>query len=106
MINRLMESAKPETPEVGMGATELSHSDRTPYTVIEVSESGKTCKVQEDTAIRTDKNGMTDSGQTYLFTPNPEGNIVTLRQNRKGQWVHKGTVFRMGARDKYHDFSF
>jgi hypothetical protein len=88
-----------------MGATEMMWSDRHPFTVIWVSDSGKTCKVQEDSATRTDENGMADC-QSYTFTPNPAGEIVILRKNRKGQWTSKGRKFVLGHRSEYHDFSF
>lgn len=105
LTNRMQEESKPATPTVGMGATELMYSDRKAYTVIEVSDSGKTCKAQSDTATRTDKNGMSES-QTYRYEPNPDGEVITLRINKRGQWVHSGTVFRMGERDAYHDYSY
>lgn len=95
---------KDERPTVGMGATELMWSDRHAYTVIWVSESGKTVRVQSDHAKRVDSNGMSES-QRYLFTPNPNGEIVTLRRGKRG-WVSKGRRFALGYRDEYYDYSF
>jgi hypothetical protein len=98
-------------PEVGMGATELFWTDRHAATVIEVSASGKSIKVQSDKAIRTDNQGMSDA-QSYRYEPNPNGaiSVYTLRKN--GQWVLKGDPLRggqrlgLGYRRHYHDYSF
>lgn len=93
-----------EKPEVGMGATQICWTDRRPFTVIAVSESGKTVTVREDTPIRVDSNGMSEC-QSYRFEPNPEGIVYTLRMTKRG-WAHKGQRFSMGRRDCYHDYSF
>jgi hypothetical protein len=102
--NLLMAKSTPRTPVVGDGATEIGWTDRNPYTVIAVSESGKTVTVQEDDYVRVDDNGMSES-QRYLFSPNSHGRTYTLRLTRRG-WSYKGTVFILGIRQKYHDFSF
>lgn len=102
--NMFYPTGKLVKPEVGMGATEICWSDRNPYTVIEVSKSGKSCKVQADKYTRTDDNGMSET-QDYTFEPDPNGKIYTLRLTKNG-WSHKGTKFSLGQREKYHDFSF
>jgi hypothetical protein len=91
-------------PVVGMGATKLLYSDRAPFTVIWVSPSGKSCKVQADKAIRKDSNGMSED-QDYEFERDPEGEIVTLRLTLDG-WAYKRQRFAMGVRKAYHDFGF
>lgn len=108
LINRLSETATPATPVVGMGATQLMYSDRHAFTVIAVAANGKSCTVQADTATRTDSNGMSDA-QAYSFAPNPEGATYELRLNKKGKWAVKGSpdsIFGMGYRSEYHDYSF
>lgn len=105
---------------VGMGATILCWTDRHGATVIEVGKSaGRTLlTVQEDTATRADKNGMSES-QDYAFAPNPNGRRYTFRQTKTGGWdeVHlntdtgrynktSGPGLLLGRRDHYHDFSF
>lgn len=98
-------------PVVGMGATELGWTDRHAYTVTSVSKNGKVVQVQQDTATRTDKNGMSES-QSYDFTPNPEGSKRTVTLRKNGCWVAKGgsmkggTRFAIGHRSEYHDYSF
>ncbi|WP_306150695.1 hypothetical protein [Roseovarius sp. MMSF_3281] len=110
-----MTKGAPE-PEVGMGATLLSWTDRKAATVIEVD--GKIVKVQHDTAIRTDDLGMTDC-QSYRYERNPGGCIETFRRDGQGgydpvhwndqtkRWnkVGRGGLI-VGKRDHYHDFSF
>lgn len=105
LVNMMSVGGGQETkPEVGMGATELCWSDRHAYTVIEVSTSGKTIKVQADRAIRVDNNGMSES-QEYKFERDPNGAVYTLRRTKKG-WSSKGIRFALGYRSEYHDFSF
>lgn len=69
-------------PEVGMGATLCYPSDRYPYTVVEVSASGKRIKVTRDDFTRTDNNGQSES-QTYDYTTDPTGILIefSLRKN-------------------------
>jgi hypothetical protein len=102
-------SVSGQVPEVGMGVTRIFYSDREPYTIVEIINP-KTIVVQEDDAIRTDDNGMSES-QKYEFTRNTQKPkiVVTLRKN--GQWIQKGQlkggcVFKIGYRDKYYDFTF
>lgn len=99
------------TPEVGMGATVCMYSDRHACTIVEVNGRGTRVVVQEDTATRTDRNGLSDA-QSYEYTPNPDAarDVFTLRKN--GRWVRQGesttggTALSIGHRSKFHDFSF
>lgn len=104
--NRIMESATPTTPEVGMGATITMWSDRHAYTIVEV-KSPSTIVIQQDIATRTDKNGMSDS-QTYEFKANPDGAKFNVTRRRDGKWKVAGStqVVVIGHRSEYHDFSF
>ena len=94
-------------PEVGMGATLVIGSDRYPATVIQVTQNGKRVVIQEDDAVRTDKNGLSES-QTYEFTANPNGtiHIVTLRKDGRYRVTGGQTPVHLGSRDKYLDPSF
>ncbi len=97
-----------QTPaEVGMGATMLMWTDRHAYTIIEVAKNGKSFVMQQDTARRTDNNGMSEC-QTWDFTRNPEGAKVTVRMSKKGWRVGgmKGNKVLVGVRDEHFDFSF
>lgn len=107
LVNSILSGNKSTvTPEVGMGVTLCMWSDRHPYTVVKVL-SNRRIVVQEDNYKRIDDNGMSEC-QKYEYTPNPEASevIVTLRKN--GQWKEMGgrSVFSLGFREKYHDFSF
>jgi len=108
LVNHLMSGSKGQEPTVGMGVTELMWSDRHAYTIIEVIDS-KTLKVQQDTATRTDSNGMSDS-QDYRFEPNPQGHTVIITLRKSGRWMRKGeqkgSGWTIGSRSEYHDFSF
>jgi hypothetical protein len=109
-FNRVMEQSASPTPELGMGATELCYSDRRAYTVVLLIDA-KTIVAQADHAVRTDNNGMSDS-QSYRYEPNPEGRTVTLTLRKNGNWIEKGqpmkngTVFALGYRNAYYDYSF
>lgn len=103
LTNRLMEGPQDIIPEVGMGATQLSYSDRDPYTIIEIISKNK-IKVQADDAENV---GESCYNQNWKITPNKEGQIKTLVKTTKGWKVLKGsTRFILGVRDKYFDYEF
>ena len=58
-------------PYIGMPATLVYFSDREPGTVVDMSPSGKTIYVQEDNAIRTDNNGMSEIQEYEYFEKAP-----------------------------------
>jgi hypothetical protein len=106
LTNRMMENVKPVQPTKGMGATVLMYSDRHAATVVEIL-SAKRIVIQEDVAVRTDKNGMSEN-QEYEYTPNPAADRRTVTLRKDGRWrVSKSqTVILLGERDSYHDYSF
>lgn len=121
--NRIDEDAvigQPE-PYVGMGATLLLYSDRHPATIIAIVDDVIT--VQEDYAIRADRNGMSES-QSYVYVENPKAPLryfrTAMRGQRAGRWqeVYRGISgrfrqvgsmgcgLRIGEREEYRDPSF
>lgn len=104
-------------PIVGMGATVMGWTDRYPATVI--AWDGKIVTVQEDHAKRVDNNGMSEM-QDYEYTRNDQGSVHMFKREASGMWcevrrnhatgrmnkVQGGKGFRIGTRDKYHDYSF
>jgi len=111
LINGNSDYSKAPVPEVGMGATILCWSDRHAATIVKVY-TPKKIGIKQDKATRVDKNGMTDSGQHYEYSPvdsNPE-EVYTLRKN--GRWVKQGETatgggnLAIGYRDEYYDYSF
>ena len=110
--NLMSANVRSDVPEAGMGATILMWTDRHAATVVEVSPSGNRIGVRRDHARRVDKLGLTDSGQAYEFTPDPDAEIQTFTRRKDGRWVRegepmrKGTVLVVGRRDEYYDFSF
>lgn len=108
-------------PEVGMGVTIFGWSDRHAGTIVElfIHRKRNMMKVQHDHAVRTDKNGFSES-QEYEYERNPNGITVYYRQNlegrwehvrkaqewEKGQWIKEGGSLRLGEREEYYDFSF
>lgn len=106
-------------PEVGMGATLLSATDRHAATVTEWDPKTGILAVQRDHAIRTDGNGMSDM-QEYRFERNPSGPVEHFRRGKDGRWtpVRWNPATRrwnktggtggilVGQRLEYYDFSF
>lgn len=108
------------TPEVGMGATLLSYTDRHAATItnVETIRGVMYITVQEDKSVRTDKNGMSEC-QDYEYSRDPNGREQTFRVGKSGMWerVYKNPEtgrwkktdcggLRIGHRNTYHDFSF
>lgn len=105
LINHVISQGSSVTPEVGMGCTILHWTDRSPGTIISIHGTTKIV-VQEDTAIRTDKNGMSES-QEYEYSRNINGILYTFRKRKDGSWKNKaGEQLALGYREKYYDFSF
>ena len=97
-------------PVVGQGGTHQVGTDAYPYTIIEVSESGKTIKAQRDEYIRTDSNGQSEL-QTYEYSPDLEGVINTFTLRKSGNYHEKGQSrhyhpFFPGHRRFFRDPSF
>lgn len=125
IMNRVMENTTMPVPEVGMGCTILSYSDRTAATIVEIKSTIKSGErvgmpsviaVKEDNAIRTDKNGMSES-QEYVYEPNPEGVVKYFKLAKDGSYCECGqdghlgsargrTHLLIGIRRHYHDYSF
>lgn len=102
-------SGQPE-PEVGMGATECSWSDRYAFTIIEVlrTKAGavKAIKVQRD-KVSTVSGSAHDGSAKYEFTPDTEGHVEIVKLvkvgRNKGRWGAPGGWFHIGERDEYRD---
>lgn len=103
LINHVMTTAGQfAMPKVGDGATICMWSDRQACTVIKVTRC--TVTVQEDKAIRTDTNGMSEC-QTYRYEPDPDVATYVFRKTKNG-WKSKGLGLLIGVRCHYYDYSF
>lgn len=96
-----------EEPSIGMGASIHSWSDRTAATVIQVTHNGKRIVLQEDTATRTDQNGMSEC-QEYSYERNPQGEIFHATKRKDGRFRITGSkrLVSLGVRSSYYDYSF
>ena len=105
--NRIMEGPGQPAPQVGMGATITSYTDRYAATISRVSPSGKTVWVRRDKAIRTDSNGLSES-QEYTYEPNPQAGEEEFRLTKRGWRGYRGYGggLIIGRREHYRDFSF
>lgn len=95
----------PLPPYVGMPATICYVSDRYAATVVYVSKTGSKVVVREDTATRTDNNGMSES-QTYEYTPDPNGTEHTFFRNSRGGYGARSKKLVLGVKESYYDYSY
>ena len=70
---------------VGMGVTSIIGSDKYVYTIIDVNNSKKKIKIQQDICKRTDSNGQSVD-QTYEYYNNPNGKIIILSLRNNSYW--------------------
>jgi hypothetical protein len=92
---------------IGMGATISCGSDSYPATIIQITQNGKRIVLQEDKAVRTDKNGMSEC-QKYDYTEDSAGRIYIATLRKDGHYRITGTTQNVfvGQRRKHYDFSF
>jgi len=102
-INAIISGPTDATVSVGDGCTITRWSDRTAATVIRVTKC--TIVVQEDAAIRLDKNGPCEV-QQYQYARDPEGRVYTFRKTKKGWRCVEGHGLSLGHRSAYYDYSF
>lgn len=108
--NRIEEQMRTIKPEVGMGATMMGYTDRTPYEIIEVKDE-RHITVRALNYKRIDTNGMSES-QEYEYTSDENNATSRLFLTKQGQWRERyndrslGRTFVIGYAEKYHDFSF
>ncbi len=104
-------------PTLGGGATVCHYSDRTACTVIRISPSGKTIWVQEDTAALDGwkpefipggfvGHCVNNSGQTYKYSPNPEGVVHRASRRKDGRFRTTNGQAVVPGRHHFHDYNF
>lgn len=102
---RLLLRIKRYNVQVGDGVTICYYTDREAGTIIKRTKN--TITYQQDKAIRTDNNGMSDF-QEYRYERDPNGKIEVYH------WSHKYGCFRnsknhlyvINGRHEYFDYSF
>jgi hypothetical protein len=90
---------------VGMACTICYLTDRRAATVAKVSPTARIVMVRMDKAIRTDKNGMSES-QTYTYERDPSGAEYTFHRQGDGSYHAPGKTLVLGVRRTYHDYSY
>lgn len=96
--------------QVGDGCTFTLASDSHACTVIKRTRT--TIIAQRDTATRVDKLGMTDSGQEYRYTRNPNGQVDVFSRRANGDWKLAGHRSRSpgcylsAGRSEHYDYSY
>ena len=107
-----MERSKQLNPiVVGMGVTMKVGTDRYVYTIINVNNSKKQIKIQQDICKRIDSNGQSD--QTYEYYNNANGKIIVLSLRKNSYWKEFGKTskqdpcrYDIGTRSRYSDPNF
>lgn len=93
-----------ERPYVGMGATVSFGSDSEPYTVVEVSPSGKRVEIRRCNYRRIDKRGPFTENQEYEITEDENAPSITAKLRKDGRWSTIGrTPVHLGYRRAYQD---
>lgn len=105
LINDLMSNTT-RVPEVGMGATRLSWTDRYPYTIVQVI-SERRIVVQADN-YRVISGSAHDGSAEYEYTPYIGAPLVTVTKRKDGKWRERegNNLFTIGERSRYYDPSF
>ncbi len=104
-----MNKTKPTPPVLGTGCTDHYYTDRKAATIVAVM-SAKHIRIRHDEAIRTDKNGMSES-QSYKFEIG-RGEDIDVRLGADGVWrtaggkAKHGRVVTLGERNHHWDPSF
>jgi hypothetical protein len=94
-------------PEVGMGATVISWTDRHAGTIVAVERNGRQIIWQQDRATRVDGNGMSDAQEySYERWDDAPREKFTLRQDGSYRRAKGTSRLVLGVRQKYHDYSF
>jgi hypothetical protein len=104
------------------GATINFHSDRQAVTIIEVSKSGRSVKVQYDNAALTNPEDLNfDVGgfaahvsgtQKYECRKDEDGQVMIFSLRKSGRWVLKGDADGRGVltltpgRNHHRDYNF
>lgn len=123
LVNHVLSGAKRVEPELGMGATLLSWSDRDAATVVDIVRDGngklKRFATTQDEAHVTSGSGH-DGSAVYGYVTRADGARSWWMPNRKGdgydqirhssatgrwQKVHSGRIV-LGRRETYRDPSF
>lgn len=104
LVNHLFSGPQPIVPEVGMGCTMLSWTDRYAGTIIKVTPC--TITVQRDKTTRIDNNGLSEL-QEYRYERDPDGTTYIFRKTKKGwRCSGHGMGLLIGERREYYDHSF
>ncbi len=105
-INQMMGNNS-STPVVGEGATILSYSDRSAYQVVEVSDDGMSCVIQE---MNTKFVGKSYGDERYEYSDNPEGYTMTLEWNAKkscwGEVTYSVDIVKSLAKKYYKEYGY
>ena len=73
-------------PIVGKGATELCWTDRHAYEVLEVSDDGMSCVIDQYVRKRVDKNGLSEMQEYVYDTLHKNPQRIVWRKKQGGCW--------------------
>jgi hypothetical protein len=91
---------------VGMGATGTYWTDRTPFEVVKISESGKTITIREMDWKITSGSEFNGSAE-YEYTSNENNPLETVRFSKHKGWrTPSGMRISFGHARRYYDPCF
>ena len=105
-INQMMGNNS-SIPIVGEGATILMYSDREAYQVIEVSDDGLSCVIQQ---MNTKHLGKSYGDERYEYSDNPKGYTMNIEWNaRKSCWgevTYSVDIIKSLAKKYYKEYGY
>lgn len=95
-------------PEVGMGATMHVGTDRYPYEIVRVSDSGKTFWMKKLQAKPGENHNYFGAQNWVIFKPEHFDDLEEHRVNllKNGRWGSNGTPVSVGRASFYQDPHF
>jgi hypothetical protein len=122
LVNHVYSTQQRVEPEIGMGATLLSWTDRSAATVVAIERDKSNNVVRFAVTMdlaRVTSGGEHDGSATYDYISQQDGYKYWFRPAKDGRWEHvalnpdskrwsksKGNNILLGKRDHYRDPSF
>lgn len=97
-----------ESPQVGMGATMVIGSDRYPYEIVRLSDSGKTFWMKHLSTKPGEDHNYFGNQNWIIYKPDNFDNLPEVRVSllKNGRWASYGTPVSVGHASFYQDPHF
>lgn len=105
-----------KTFKINEGATEILFSDRHAYSILSISPSGKSMKIQRDNtkllnpdSLKFNNGGFlahVEGNQEYEYIPNNNNIIRSARLHKNGKWYIVNGYHIIPGKYEYFDYNF